>query len=100
MLSGGRGMPYALVAAIWFQIPVDRPNWNMAYSLIIAAMGFVFTLLLGRPIIAYLRAKKIGKQVRLDSSEHHLAKTGTPTMGGIMITLSVFILTFVFNLYG
>lgn len=93
-------MPYAILAAIWFQIPADRPNWNMAYSLTIAGMGFVFTLLLGHPVIAFLKAKKIGKQVRLDSSQHQLAKMGTPTMGGIMITLSVFILTFVFNLYG
>jgi phospho-N-acetylmuramoyl-pentapeptide-transferase len=93
-------MPHALLAAIWFQIPVDRPNWNMAYSLTIAALGFVFTMLIGRPIIAHLRAKKIGKLVQTDNSPHYLAKMGVPTMGGIMITLSVFILTFIFNLYG
>jgi phospho-N-acetylmuramoyl-pentapeptide-transferase len=93
-------MPHALLAVVWYPIPVDRPNWNMAYSLVLAGLGFVFTVLLGRPIIAFLRAKKIGKQVRIDGPQHHFVKTGTPTMGGIMITLSAFLLTLTFNLYG
>ncbi|MGN6565057.1 MAG: phospho-N-acetylmuramoyl-pentapeptide-transferase, partial [Thermomicrobiales bacterium] len=42
---------------------------------------------------------KIGKQVRIEGPERHLIKTGTPTMGGIMFTLSAFLLTFIFNLY-
>ncbi len=93
-------MSHTIALALWIQIPADRPNWNMAYSLAIAGLGFVFTVLIGKPIIAFLRAKKIGKQVRIDGPQHHLVKTGTPTMGGIMITLSAFILTFAFNLYG
>jgi phospho-N-acetylmuramoyl-pentapeptide-transferase len=93
-------MPHTIVLAFWIQIPADRPNWNMAYSLAIAGLGFIFTVLIGKPIIAFLRAKKIGKQVRIDGPQHHLVKTGTPTMGGVMITLSAFILTFAFNLYG
>ncbi len=93
-------MSHTIALALWIQIPADRPNWNMAYSLAIAGLGFVFTVLIGRPIVRLLRAKKIGKQVRIDGPQHHLVKTGTPTMGGIMITLSAFILTFAFNLYG
>ncbi len=93
-------MLFVTLSTIWFQIPADRPNWNMAYSLVIAGLGFVFTVLIGRPIIAFLRAKKIGKQVRIDGPQHHLVKTGVPTMGGIMITLSAFLLTLTFNLYG
>ncbi len=83
----------------WFQIPADRPNVNMAYSLAIAGLGFIMTVLLGRPIVAFLRAKKIGKQVRVEGPERHLVKTGTPTMGGIMVNISAFLLTFAFNLY-
>ena len=93
-------MVSAIVLITWFAIPADRPNWNMAYSLVIAGLGFVFTVLIGRPIVKFLRDKKIGKQIRLDGPQHHLVKTGVPTMGGIMITLSAFLLTLTFNLYG
>jgi phospho-N-acetylmuramoyl-pentapeptide-transferase len=93
-------MPSPLPLDLWFQISADRPNVNMAYSLAVAGLGFVLTVIIGRPIVALLRAKKIGKQVRLEGPQHHLVKTGTPTMGGIMITLSACLLTFAFNLYG
>ena len=89
----------AAVPDFWFQVPENRPNWNMAYSLSIAGLGFVMTVITGRYIVALLRARKIGKQVRIDGPERHLTKTGTPTMGGIMVNLSAVILTFVFNLY-
>ena len=93
-------MVSAILLISWFPIPADRPNWNMAYSLVIAGLGFIFTVLIGKPIIKFLIAKKIGKQIRVEGPQHHFVKTGTPTMGGIMITLSAFLLTFTFNLYG
>ncbi len=85
---------------IWFQIPQNRPNVNMAYSLAIAGLGFILTAFTGRYIIAALRARKVGKQVRIDGPQSHIeTKTGTPTMGGIIFTLTAFVLTIVFNLY-
>ena len=48
---------------------------------------FVF----GTRIIEALRGLKIGQSVREDGPETHLAKTGTPTMGGVFIILSVLI---------
>ncbi len=90
----------ALPLEFWFQVPADRPNVNMAYSLAIAGLGFVLTVVTGRYIIRVLRAKKIGKQVRIDGPQSHIAtKTGTPTMGGIIFTLTAFVLMIVFNLY-
>ena len=44
--------------------------------------------------------RKAGKQVRVDGPETHLVKTGTPTMGGVMIALTVVLITLVFNLAG
>src|SRR6478609_1599001 len=93
-------MVSAVLLIGWFSIPADRPNWNMAYSLVIAGLGFIFTVVIGKPIIKFLIANKIGKQIRVEGPQHHFVKTGTPTMGGIMITLSAFLLTFAFNLYG
>jgi len=90
----------ALPPEFWFQVPADRPNWNMAYSLAIAGLGFVMTVFTGRYIIRFLRAKKIGKQVRIDGPQSHIAtKTGTPTMGGIIFNLTAFVLMIVFNLH-
>ena len=89
-----------LLLDFWFQVPQDRPNWNMAYSLTIAGLGFALAAFSGRYIIALLRAKKVGKQVRIDGPQSHIqTKTGTPTMGGIIFTLTAFVLTLIFNLY-
>lgn len=69
-----------------------------AATVLLAGGTFLLTLLTGGRWVAWLRAKKIGKQVRSDGPQQHLAKTGTPTMGGIMIVVSAVIMTVVFNL--
>lgn len=45
----------------------------------------VVTMLLGPFVLPVLREWKIGQWVRSDGPERHLAKAGTPTMGGLMI---------------
>ncbi|HEU0115869.1 MAG TPA: phospho-N-acetylmuramoyl-pentapeptide-transferase [Thermomicrobiales bacterium] len=78
----------------------DDPNQNMAVSLALAGLTFVITLIIGRPIVTYLRMQKVGKIVRVDGPQTHLIKTGTPTMGGLMISASVVLVTLVFNTVG
>ncbi|HEU4793214.1 MAG TPA: phospho-N-acetylmuramoyl-pentapeptide-transferase [Nitrolancea sp.] len=73
---------------------------NLATSLALSAISFALTVAIGRPYIRFLRGRKIGKQIRIDGPEGHLVKTGTPTMGGIMFTASVVLLTVTFNLVG
>jgi phospho-N-acetylmuramoyl-pentapeptide-transferase len=80
-------------------MPVD-PNQNMAVSLALAGLAFVVTLIIGRPIVTFLRLRKVAKQVRIDGPETHFVKTGTPTMGGIMVAASVVLITLVFNTVG
>jgi phospho-N-acetylmuramoyl-pentapeptide-transferase len=80
-------------------MPAD-PNQNMAVSLALAGLAFVVTLIIGRPIITFLRLQKAAKQVRIDGPQTHIVKTGTPTMGGIMISASVVVITLVFNTIG
>jgi phospho-N-acetylmuramoyl-pentapeptide-transferase len=77
-----------------------QPRANLAASLALGSVAFVLTVIIGRPILASLKRHKIGKQIRLEGPESHLVKMGTPTMGGIMITTSVVVLTAVFNLAG
>jgi phospho-N-acetylmuramoyl-pentapeptide-transferase len=80
-------------------MPTD-PNQNMAVSLALAGLAFVVTLIIGRPIVTFLRINKAAKQVRIDGPETHIAKTGTPTMGGLMVAASVVVITVVFNTLG
>jgi phospho-N-acetylmuramoyl-pentapeptide-transferase len=80
-------------------MPAD-PNQNMAVSLALAGLAFVVTLIIGRPIVTYLRLRKAAKQVRIDGPETHIVKTGTPTMGGIMFAASAVLITLVFNTVG
>ncbi len=53
--------------------------------------ALMISFLLGRPLIDYLRAFQIGQMVRDDGPQSHLGKSGTPTMGGVLI---LFALTF------
>lgn len=71
---------------------------DMARALLLAAMAFVLTLFTGGYWIRYLRAKGIGKKIRVEGPQSHIVKTGTPTMGGIIILVPVIILTLLFNL--
>jgi len=51
--------------------------------------ALVLCLAFGPHFIALLKGKQYGQQVRDDGPQSHLKKTGTPTMGGILILLSV-----------
>jgi phospho-N-acetylmuramoyl-pentapeptide-transferase len=64
----------------------------MAYALALGAFSFVFAVVWGSPLIAYLRSYGIGKQIRFDGPSSHQTKTGTPTMGGLMILIPIFLI--------
>ena len=51
--------------------------------------AFVFSLLLGPWLIRRLRAFQIGQVVRTDGPATHKVKSGTPTMGGLLILAGV-----------
>ena len=60
---------------------------------IMAMLASLFIMLaVGKFFIARLRQYQIGQVIRDDGPETHLAKSGTPTMGGVMI-LSAFIIS-------
>lgn len=50
--------------------------------------SLVIFLIFGGPWIRCLRQKKMGQSVRNDGPESHLTKSGTPTMGGLLILLA------------
>lgn len=55
--------------------------------------SLVLSLWLGPIMIRRLRDKQIGQSVRSDGPQSHLSKSGTPTMGGILILLCIMIST-------
>ncbi len=52
-------------------------------------ISFGICILIGPLLIPLLHRLKFGQMVREDGPKKHLSKAGTPTMGGIMIVLSV-----------
>ena len=65
----------------------------MSTALSMGAMAFLITIVLGYPYLRYLRRAGLGKKVRIEGPDTHIEKTGTPTMGGLLVTFSVLILT-------
>ena len=65
--------------------------------------AMMISFLLGRPLIDYLRALQIGQNIRDDGPSSHFSKSGTPTMGGILIlfatTVSALLWTRLDNIY-
>ncbi|CAK7072295.1 phospho-N-acetylmuramoyl-pentapeptide-transferase [Tissierella carlieri] len=55
------------------------------------SISFLITLILGPIMIPLLRRLKIGQSVRDDGPQTHLKKSGTPTMGGIIIFIALVI---------
>jgi phospho-N-acetylmuramoyl-pentapeptide-transferase len=55
--------------------------------------AFLVAFYLGPPIIRRLRILKVGQVVRTEGPQTHLGKSGTPTMGGVIIVLSTVIPT-------
>ena len=63
---------------------------------IIALIGsFIVTVILGLIIIPILRKMHVGQVVRDDGPKSHLKKTGTPTMGGIIILITTLVLSII-----
>ena len=48
-------------------------------------IAFLFMLILGKPFIAWLKKKKYGDTAREEGPKSHFDKSGTPTMGGLLI---------------
>ncbi|WP_170006939.1 phospho-N-acetylmuramoyl-pentapeptide-transferase [Bacillus fonticola] len=59
------------------------------------AISFLITVLLSPIFIPFLRRLKFGQSIREEGPKSHQKKTGTPTMGGIMIILAIVVATLV-----
>src|SRR5699024_12778052 len=64
---------------------------NLYVVIITIAISFLITVLLSRIFIPFLRRLKFGQSIREEGPKSHMKKTGTPTMGGVMIVESIVI---------
>jgi phospho-N-acetylmuramoyl-pentapeptide-transferase len=70
----------------------------MAYALTLGTVSFFIAVIWGSPLIYLLKKWGIGKQIRVEEPDLHQLKTGTPTMGGILIVVPVLLITGVLNI--
>lgn len=64
----------------------------MRFETVVLIISFILAILLGVIIIPILRKLKIGQIERDDGPKSHLKKQGTPTMGGIIMIISMIIM--------
>lgn len=72
----------------------------MTISLLAGAIAFILTVLAMPRFIRYYQLKKIGGQQMHEDVKQHLAKAGTPTMGGTVFLAVAIIVGLVFSLFG
>lgn len=72
---------------------MDIFNINMFGAAIAAAL---IVLVMGPFLIPELHKLKFGQSIREEGPKSHQAKSGTPTMGGIMIIAGITIATLIF----
>jgi phospho-N-acetylmuramoyl-pentapeptide-transferase len=70
----------------------------MAYPLTLGAISFFLAVIWGSPLIRLLKSQSLGKQIRIEEPTGHQTKTGTPTMGGVMVILPVVVITAALNI--
>ncbi len=65
-------------------------TFRAAYAAITALL---VCFVMGPPMIEWLRRVKLGQKIRAEGPQAHLAKAGTPTMGGILIVSAIVVPT-------
>ncbi|HBG93692.1 MAG: phospho-N-acetylmuramoyl-pentapeptide-transferase [Nitrospirae bacterium GWF2_44_13] len=96
----------------WFS-PLNVFRYITFRSALAVLTAMLITFILGPKVIKRLGRFSVTQQVRDDGPQTHLGKTGTPTMGGVLIIISIlvtvllwgdltnkYILTMIFSLVG
>jgi len=68
-------------------------NYITLRTVLAAMTALLISFATGPRVIRWLAARKIGQAVRSDGPDTHLIKSGTPTMGGVLILIAIAITT-------
>lgn len=105
ILISGKGL-YVIIAIALTLVTVladalagrfDHPLTSLTVPFLSTAIG---TSVMGLWVIPLLRRLKAGQVIREDGPQNHLAKAGTPTMGGIFFVPTAVIMTLVISFLG
>lgn len=72
---------------------------TLTQLLIPLSLGFAFVLMSMPLFIAYFKTKKMGQAIREEGPQAHLAKSGTPTMGGAVFLISIVATTLITGIW-
>lgn len=81
---------YSLQADYGFFNVFRYITFRTSYAVLTALF---ISFLIGDRLIRFLKAYQIGQQIRTEGPSSHQSKSGTPTMGGILILISVCVST-------
>ena len=71
---------------------------NLVSIIFVLLIAFFISVIIGKPIINFIKSKKVNQPI-YEYVEKHNAKSGTPTMGGLVFIIS-FILVVTFGISG
>ncbi len=84
----------------WLLIPLQKSisffnvfRYITVRTALAGVTALVLSFLLGPWLIDFLRRHQLGQQIRSEGPQSHLAKKGTPSMGGLLILLATFVPT-------
>ena len=85
-------MLYWLTQLLQGQYHAFRVFQYLTFRSILAALtALLVGLFFGPPMIRWLQKLQIGQVIRDDGPQSHLSKSGTPTMGGVLILVAILI---------
>ena len=70
----------------------------MAFALTLGGFTFLMAVIWGSPLVEIMRRLRLGKQIRIEGPQAHVAKMGTPAMGGLLIVGWTVIISIVVNI--
>ena len=69
----------------------------MVQVLLAGLLAMVISIVAGPKFIEFLRRNEFGQHIRTDGPEGHVTKQGTPTMGGLLIMVSMSVPFLIFS---
>jgi len=85
-------MLYSLLYSLynWFS-PLNVFRYITFRTALAVLTAMLITFILGPKVIKWLRRISVTQQIRDDGPQTHLGKSGTPTMGGVLIIISILV---------
>jgi phospho-N-acetylmuramoyl-pentapeptide-transferase len=74
-----------------------RETFPISVQVIAFISAFTLAVIIGIIIIPMLKRFKFGQTVRDDGPSTHLAKTGTPTMGGLIFLIPITLISVILS---